>query len=167
MTTGSERTAMSEKATRDALRLISYGLYVLTTARQAEVHAITFNWLTQVSFEPLRVVAAVEKQSHSHQLLQDSGVFAINFLGREQLRHAQRMAVPHRMNPHKMAGVPYHIGVTGAPLLDEAIGYLECRVVQRLDVNGDHTLFVGEVVAGAVTSQAEPLTLRDSRLRYK
>lgn len=152
---------------RDALRLVPYGLYVVTTVRGPEVNAITCNWLTQVSFEPLLLVVAVEKQSRSHQLLQESGVFAENFLGKDQGHLARRMAVPHRMNLHKLAGLAYHPGATGAPLLDEAIAYAECEVRQALEVGGDHTLFVAEVAAGAVTGLAEPLTLKDSRLQYK
>ncbi|HBY98342.1 MAG: flavin reductase family protein [Ardenticatenaceae bacterium] len=152
---------------RDALRQISYGLYVLTTVRGPDVNAITCNWLTQISFEPLAVVVAIEKQSRSHQLLKESGVFAINILGKDQTSLARRMAVPHRINPHKLAGVTHHPGVTGAPLLDEAIAFLECEVRQVVEVDGDHTLFVADVVAGAATRAGEPLTLKEARLQYK
>lgn len=167
MTTSFERTAMRQRGERDVLRLIPYGLYLLTTARGSEAHAITFNWMTQISFEPLLLLIAIEKTSHSHQLLHQSGVFAINVLSRDHTHLARRMAVPFRMNPHKLAGVPYHTGATGAPLMDDAIAFLECAIRQALDVGGDHTLFVAEVVAGAVKNNAEPLTLQESRLRYK
>lgn len=153
---------------RDAIQLISYGLYVLTTAHGPDVNAITCNWLTQISFEPLLVLVAIEKESYSHQLLQESGVFAINFLSKDQNHLARSMAAPHRIKPYKLAGVAHHNGITGVPLLDEAIAFLECEVRQVLEVDGDHTLFVGEVVGGeAVTRYAEPLTLLASGLRYK
>lgn len=158
---------MSQEGQRDALRLISYGLYVLTTAHGSEVNAITCNWLTQISFEPLMLVVALEKESHSHRLVQESGVFAVNFLDKDQAHLARRMAAPHRINPHKLAGVAYRIGVTGTPLLDQAIAFLECEIRQALEVGGDHTLFVGEVVEGEVTRHAETLTLLASGLRYK
>jgi len=147
--------------------MISYGLYVLTARRGREAHASTVNWLTQISFEPLLIMIAVEKTSHSHLLLQEGGVFAINFLSKDQIPLARRFVIPHRLNPHKLAGVAYHTGVTGAPLLDEAIAFLECEVRQALEAGGDHTLFVGEVVGGGVTQYVEPLTLLASRLRYK
>ncbi|MBL8046547.1 MAG: flavin reductase, partial [Anaerolineales bacterium] len=111
-------------ALREALRLISYGLYVVTAARENEVHAITFNWLTQVSFSPLLVLAAVENASHTRALLAATGIFAVNFLGAHQVDLARRMAVPHRMNPHKLAGIAYTVGANGAPLLAEALGYV-------------------------------------------
>lgn len=152
---------------RDALRQISYGLYVLTTSHKTDLNAITCNWVTQISFKPLLILVAVENDSYSHQLLQESGVFALNLLDKDQSHLARRMAVPHRHNPHKLAAVSYHLGQTGVPLLDDALAWLECMVRQTLKVDGDHTLFVGEVVDGGVIRRAEPLTLLTSGLRYK
>lgn len=151
---------MDQRDIRHVLQMIPYGLYILTTVHEQQLHAMTCNWFTQISFDPLLVMVALQNQSHSNQLLQKSGAFAINVLGEDQSHLAQRMAVPHRINPHKLAAVPYHI-------LDSTIAFLECEVRQSLDVEGDHTLFVGEVIAGAVTQHAEPLTMRDAGLRYK
>lgn len=152
---------------RDALRQISYGLYVLTTCHETNLNAISCNWVTQISFSPLLVLVAVEKKSYSHQLLQEGGAFGLNLLDKDQIHLARQMAVPRRHNPHKLAGVPYHLGKTGVPLLDDALAWLECEVRQSLDGGGDHTLFIGEVVDGGVIRRAEPLTLLTSGLRYK
>ena len=162
-----DKASLKQKDARDALRLVPYGLYVLTTAHDGRVNAITCNWVTQVSFKPLLIAVAIEKQSQTHQLLRGSGVFAINFLDKEQKHLARQMAIPYRLKPHKLAGIPYHADETGAPLLDEAIGYLECEVSQVLEVVGDHTLFIGQVVAGGAVRHVEPLTLLHSGLRYK
>ena len=78
-----------QRGKRDVMQLISYGLYLLTTAHEEKVNVITCNWLTQISFEPMLVLVAIEKQSYSHQLLQESGMFAINFLSKEQTRLAR------------------------------------------------------------------------------
>ena len=152
---------------RDALRQISYGLYVLTTGHETTRNAITCNWVTQISFNPLLVLVAIEKESFSHQLLQESGVFALNLLHKEQLPLARRLAAPHRHNPHKLAGVPHHLGQIGVPLLDDALAWLECEIKQTLETEGDHTLFIGEVIDGGVIQRTEPLTLLASGLRYK
>jgi flavin reductase (DIM6/NTAB) family NADH-FMN oxidoreductase RutF len=131
------------------------------------LNAITCNWVTQISFKPLLVLVAIEKASFSHQLLQQSEVFALNLLDREQSHLARRMAAPHRHNPHKLAGVTYHPGQTGVPLLDDALAWLECEIKQTVETEGDHTLFIGEVIDGGVSRRAEPLTLLASGLRYK
>lgn len=151
---------------RDALRLVPYGLYVLTSGYGAEVNAITCNWMTQVSFSPVLVTVAIEKQSHTQWLIRESGVFVLNLLNKESVALSRRMAVPTRINPFKLAGVDYHTGMTGAPILDEALAVLECEVRQTLEV-GDHVLFVGEVVAGGVIQVGDPLTLLESGLKYK
>jgi|GEM_PF-758477 len=157
-----------QRGKRDVMQLISYGLYLLTTAHEENVNVIICNWLTQISFEPLLVLVAIEKQSYSHQLLQASGIFAVNFLSKEQTRLARNMAAPHKIKPFKLNGVAHHPGVTGVPLVDTAIAYLECEVRHTLEVDGDHTLFIGEVVAGdVITRYIEPLTLLASGLRYK
>lgn len=157
-----------QRGQRDAIQLISYGLYLLTTVHEKNVNVITCNWITQISFEPLLILVAIEKQSYSHQLLQESSVFAVNFLSKDQTRLARNLAAPHKIKPFKLAGVAHHPGVTGVPLVDEAIAFLECEVRHSLEVDGDHTLFVGEVVAGdVVTRYVEPLTLLASGLRYK
>jgi flavin reductase (DIM6/NTAB) family NADH-FMN oxidoreductase RutF len=152
---------------RDALRQISYGVYILTTGHDTTLNAITCNWVTQISFKPLLVLVAIEKASFSHQLLQQSEIFALNLLDREQSHLARRMAAPHRHNPHKLAGVTYHPGQTGVPLLDDALAWLECEIKQTVETEGDHTLFIGEVIDGGVSRRAEPLTLLASGLRYK
>lgn len=157
-----------QRGKRDVMQLIPYGLYLLTTAHEETANIITCNWLTQISFDPLLVLVAIEKQSYSHQLLQKSEIFAINFLSKDQTQLARNMAAPHKIKPFKLAGVAHHFGVTGAPLVDAAIAFLECEVRHTLEVDGDHTLFVGEVVTGdVVTRHVEPLTLLASGLRYK
>lgn len=161
------KTPRKQHPERDALRQISYGLYVLTTRHEATLNAITCNWVTQISFKPSLILVAVEQKSYSHQLLQEGRVFGLNLLDKEQSHLARRMAVPRRINPHKLAGVSYHMGQTGVPLLDDALAWLECEVRQILEVGGDHTLFISEVVAGGVIRQAEPLTLLASGLHYK
>lgn len=158
---------MKKDGERDALRLIPYGLYVLTTTGEEEVNAITCNWVTQVSFEPLLVAVALEKESHSHALILENGVFVINFIGKDQNTLARRMAVPHKINPHKLVGIRHQSGESGAPILDAAIAFLECEVMDALEVGGDHTIFIGEVVAGDVLRKEETLTLFESGMRYK
>ncbi len=161
---------MSETApatgVHDALQAVGYGLYVLTVQDAADVHAMTCNWLTQISFVPVLLLVAIEKKSHAHQLLPAGGVFAINLLRKDQLALARRTATPHAINPHKLAGVAYHAGAAGAPILDESLGYLECRVRQVLEAEGDHTLFVAEVLNG-LRRAGEPLSLAESRLHYR
>ena len=75
---------MDANAKKTALRMIPYGLYVLTAADKSgsRVAAATVNWVTQVAFEPPLVVVGVKTDSHAHPLIKETKAFALNVLGR-------------------------------------------------------------------------------------
>ncbi|HEY3098717.1 MAG TPA: flavin reductase family protein, partial [Methylomirabilota bacterium] len=77
---------MDANAKKTALRMIPYGLYVLTAADKsgARVAAATVNWVTQVAFEPPLVVVGVKTDSHAHPLIKETKAFALNVLGKGQ-----------------------------------------------------------------------------------
>ena len=77
--------ALDAQAKKVALRAINYGLYVLTAKSGDELAAAGVNWLTQASFEPPLVAAAVKTDNDSHRLIEATGVFAVNVLGKAQL----------------------------------------------------------------------------------
>ena len=78
---------MDEDAKKTALRMIPYGMYVLTSKSQdgQEVSAATVNWLTQTSFAPPLVAVGVKGDSTAHAHITDTGVFAVNVIGKDQL----------------------------------------------------------------------------------
>lgn len=150
----------------DALLLVPYGVYILTTASGEQLNACTASWLTQVSFEPPLIAVAIENESYTRGLLTNGTPFAINFLDSNQIAAANRLALPHRLRPQNLAGLSYRLNDAGAPILEDALGYLACKVENWLAA-GDHTIFLGRVTEGAVTRHAELLTLRSSGLRYR
>ena len=77
---------MNANAKKTALRMIPYGLYVLTAADKSgsRVAAATVNWVTQVAFEPPLVVVGVKTDSHAHPLIKETKAFALNVLGKGQ-----------------------------------------------------------------------------------
>ena len=150
---------------RKVLRLFSYGLYVVTVRQGNEVNGFTANWITQCSFEPPLVAVAVENDSRSLPMIQESGVFAINVLESGQRELAAMLGRSYRKAPDKLQQVATQTGPTGLPILEDALGYVECRVVSTCP-SGDHTLFVGEVVAVGLNREGEPLTLKEAGFRY-
>src|SRR5439155_9715356 len=76
---------MDPNAKKTTLRMIPYGLYVLTAAgKDGQVAAGTVNWVTQASFEPPLVAVGVKTDSHAHALIKDTKAFALNVLGKGQ-----------------------------------------------------------------------------------
>ena len=156
---------MDEAAKKAVLRLFPYGLYAVTATDGATDSGMTVNWLTQVSFEPPLVAVAVENDARTLQLIRAAGHFAVNVLATGQRDLAGLLGRKSRNVPDKLQQTAYRAGETGVPLLDAALGYLECRVISE-HAAGDHTLIVGEVVAAGQHEAGQPLTLQETGFRY-
>lgn len=154
---------MDEQAKKTALRMIPYGLYVLTAADgKGNAAAATVNWVTQTSFKPPLVVVGVKQDSGAHDLIKSTHSFALNVLGKAQQGMAFAFFKPAELDGHKISGEAFFTGETGAPLLESAIAWLDCRVTGWVE-GGDHTVCIGEVVGAGVKQtpdgRADDLTL--------
>ena len=107
---------------------------------------------TSVSLDPPLVLVCVDKKSESHPHFHTSRVFAVNFLAADQQELSRRFAVS---GGDKFSDVGLRQGVTGAPVLADVLGHLECRTTD-IHEGGDHTIFIGEVTA-ADARAGEPL----------
>jgi flavin reductase (DIM6/NTAB) family NADH-FMN oxidoreductase RutF len=157
---------VNEQAKKAVLRQFPYGLLVLTVMAEGEDHALTVNWVTQASFEPPMVVVAVENDSKGLPMIRDTRAFALNLLGTGQRDLAARLGRSSAKAPDKLVGVAHRPGgVTAAPILSEANGWIECRLVATMP-SGDHTLVLGEVVDAGLQRDGPILTLADSGMKY-
>ena len=141
---------MDEAAKKTALRMIPYGIYVLT-ARGSDgvVAAATVNWVTQTSFKPPLLAVGVKADSSAHALVKATKAFALNVLGKGQQKLAFAFFKPAVLGEGTISGERFRPGATGAPLLENAAAFVECRVVNAFE-GGDHTLFLAEVVEAGV-----------------
>ena len=148
-----------------ANRLINNGCTVLVTARHGEKESIiTLAWQTPVSKSPPLAAISVGPSRYSHDLIAKSGQFVINVPPFSLLKETIYCGTVSGRDGDKFAGA----GLTqepaqtvSAPLIAECIGHLECRVVKEISA-GDHTLFLGEIVAAS----AEPVAQNDSAFRF-
>lgn len=146
---------MDEQAKKTALRMIPYGLYVLTAEnKDGAVSAATVNWVTQTSFSPPLVAVGVKKDSGSHALIQEAQVFALNMLGKDQAELAYKFFKPQERDGNTIAGEAFEPSPLGAPILQRTPAWVECKLSQVVDI-GDHAIFVGEVTEAAVRSEIE------------
>jgi flavin reductase (DIM6/NTAB) family NADH-FMN oxidoreductase RutF len=154
---------MDANVKQTVLRMIPYGLYVLTVrGKDDTVAAATVNWVTQASFAPPLVVVGVKADSHPHPLIKESKAFALNVLGKDQGAMAFTFFKPATREGQHISGEPFRWGTTGAPILERAPAFVECRLVDSVE-RGDHSIFVGEVVeagqAKAPEGRADDATL--------
>ena len=137
---------MNADAKKTVLRMIPYGIYVLTADDGAgNISAATVNWVTQSAFAPPLVVVGVKTDSGTYQTVKTAKTFALNMLGKEQKSLAFTFFRPADVSDGKLSGQAYRKGTTGAPILVDAPGAVECRVTSVVE-QGDHHIIVGEVV---------------------
>jgi flavin reductase (DIM6/NTAB) family NADH-FMN oxidoreductase RutF len=138
---------------RRVLGNFAAGVTIVTTVDEnGKPYGLTATAFTAVSLEPPLVLVCVDKRSESHPHFHTSQVFAVNFLARGQEELSRRFAVS---GGDKFTDVAMRHGRTSAPVLPDALGHVECRIVDVLE-GGDHTIFIGEVDA-ADAHAAEPL----------
>ena len=133
----------------DLFRRLTTGVYVVGVAYEDRQNAFTAAWLTQVSFEPLLVALAVNPKNLSYSLLKESGAFVLNILRRDQLDVARHFGTRSGRELDKLAGQRWRPGTSGAPILLNALAYLECRIINAVAA-GDHELVLAEAVDGEV-----------------
>jgi flavin reductase (DIM6/NTAB) family NADH-FMN oxidoreductase RutF len=156
---------LDEKARKATLRMITYGLYALGAEAEGHMAVSTVTWLTQASFEPPLVVLGVKKTSRPFQLLSKSRKLAISFLESGQRDLAYAFFKPTDRSGNTIGGFPFEVATTGAPILSDALGYIEARVV-NIDETGDHAVVIAEVINAGVKRQGTPLSLRELGLNY-
>ena len=159
-----------DKLRRRVLWTMPSGLYVVGSTDGGERrNGMTLNWTTQLGFDPKLLGIGVEREAFTHELIAASGVFSLNLLDREDRAIVRKFTKPVEVDlaAKTLNGFPFHDGKTGAPVLDQAVAYLDCEVRQSVDT-GSHTLFIGEIVdCGFQKDEDTPvLRMEDTRMNY-
>ena len=143
---------------RDVMAQWPSGVTVVTTLEDGTWHGLTASSFSSVSLDPPLVSVCLDRRLYSHGLISAGGVFGVNVLAKDQAEVARRFAgmVPGLEVADRFDGENWTTASTGVPLLDSALGWLDCRVVHEYP-GGDHTIFVGEVLAGHAARRTAPL----------
>lgn len=122
------------------------GVAIVTTRTpDGRVCGLTANAFSSLSLDPLLVLVCIEKNADTYECIRQARTFAVNILNAECERLARRFAAWEV--DRKFEGLAHHEEQTGAPILDDALAWVDCRVHGEYD-GGDHTIFVGAVLAG-------------------
>jgi flavin reductase (DIM6/NTAB) family NADH-FMN oxidoreductase RutF len=147
------------------LRQFPYGLYLVGASRNGHPLVILANWVTQVSFSPPLVAAAIEVESKMHQFITDSGYFSVNVLPAGNIDLPKAFLKGQEPREGFINGHAFHPARHGSPLIEPASSCLECQVVSTSEA-GDHTLFVGQVIYSIQNFPSPGMTLKESGLSY-
>jgi flavin reductase (DIM6/NTAB) family NADH-FMN oxidoreductase RutF len=144
---------MNNDAKKTALRMIPYGIYVLTADDgKGGVAAATVNWVTQSAFNPPLVAIGVKTDSGAYKIVREAKNFALNMLGKDGKGMAFTFFKPAELKDGKLSGQEFHKGGNGAPLLAAAVAVVECTVKHVVE-EGDHHIVVAEVTEAHVMKQ--------------
>jgi len=150
---------LDELELRRVLGRFVTGVTVVTADVVGAPLGLTANSFTSVSMKPPLVLFCVHSSSRARAGLQQAGSFAINILGVDQEHVSRQFA---RTWESRFTGVPFRPGRTGAPILVNAMAYLECRTTAEVE-GGDHLIVLGEVLEFGILRDAEPLAFLGGR----
>jgi len=146
---------MNADAKKTALRMIPYGIYVLTADDgKGGVAAATVNWVTQTAFAPPLVVVGVKTDSGAYGIVKSTKSFTLNMLGKAHKGLAFTFFKPAAVEGDKISGQAFHKGSNGAPILDAALAAVECKVTSIVE-QGDHHIVVAEVTEAHLPNPIE------------
>ncbi|MBE3561426.1 MAG: flavin reductase family protein [Ktedonobacteraceae bacterium] len=122
------------------------GVTVVTTASQGQVTGLTVNAFCSVSLDPPLVLVCIDLKSNTLPLFRESKTFAVNILTDKQ-EHLSRCFSTHSPDRYEhFCHVTYHTAATGAPIIDDALAFIDARIVAEYP-GGDHAIFLGQVEA--------------------
>jgi flavin reductase (DIM6/NTAB) family NADH-FMN oxidoreductase RutF len=147
---------------RRVLGHFASGVTVITTQHQNQLHGTTVSSFCSLSLNPPLILVCLDLKATIHDLIIASEVFGVNILAEHSEATSRHFA---RHTSEKFSEVKYNLGQFGVPLLADALATLECRVVEHYP-GGDHSIFVGQVVAIHAQSHAQPLLYFRSKYNH-
>lgn len=142
---------------------MTYGIYVMTTKQADVVNGMIASWVTQVSYDPPLIMAAVHPNRYSHDMIVKTKAFGLHLIDRSQKDLLKRFKGPDPKE--KFAGMDWKPGKTGVPILTDCLAWFELEVKEQHQP-GNHTLFIGKVLDAGVHSEGNPLTTLDYEGMY-
>jgi flavin reductase (DIM6/NTAB) family NADH-FMN oxidoreductase RutF len=157
---------MDAKVRQKTLRMLSNGVYVLTSRSEDRYGAATVSWVSQVSFKPPLIMAAVRRESNVFKCLAESRIAALHIVADGQHEIARRFFFPTRANCTTINGEPFVQGKTAAPILANLRAHIECHVERIVDTDGDHAMVILRAVEAECREQVTPLTIAQTPWQY-
>jgi len=158
-------TAEQQRQLRGMMARFATGVAVVAARHGPLLAGMTANAIASVSIDPPLMMASISRKSETHVAIVGSHSFAVSVLAEDQRALAECFAQPTTAGKlQRFCDAPWHEAETGSPILDGAIAFFDCRLVAQ-HPGGDHSLFVGEIVAAGFDQGAEPLIWYGSTYR--
>jgi flavin reductase (DIM6/NTAB) family NADH-FMN oxidoreductase RutF len=132
----------------ELLRNFTSPIVAVTAERDGKRNGMILDSAVRASIVPTlpRISVYVHKFNYTHDMIFDTGRFVVHLLRDDQFDLVHRLGFASGRDGDKLAGIPHHLGVLGAPVLDDCYAHFECRVANVMDT-GSSTCFLGDVAA--------------------
>ncbi len=150
----------AEHELKSLMRAFPQGVTIITARQGDELYGITVSSFTSVSLNPPLVLVSISKEAPTHGALLNSENFAVNILGSDQAHLSEKFAGRAAGSSGKFRGTRYRTGKNGSPILEQSLGFLECKLWGTYD-GGDHTIILGEVTNAESKKGSLPLVYYD------
>ena len=157
---------MDARTRRNTLRMLSNGVYVLTSRSEDRYGAATVTWVSQASFKPPLLMAAIQRDSNVFRCLEESLTAVLHIVGDRQQDIAHRFFFPTHAERGTINGEPFAEGRTAAPVLANLPAHVECQVERIVDTEGDHAVVILQVVEAECREPVRPLTIAETPWQY-
>jgi flavin reductase (DIM6/NTAB) family NADH-FMN oxidoreductase RutF len=146
-----------QRRLRDLMARFATGVSVVSARHGPLLAGMTANAIASISIDPPLMMASIARKAETHGAIIGSHAFSISILAADQQALAECFARPTTASKLTgFCGAAWHEAETGSPILEGALAYFDCRLLERHD-GGDHTIFIGEIVAAGYREDAEPL----------
>jgi 3-hydroxy-9,10-secoandrosta-1,3,5(10)-triene-9,17-dione monooxygenase reductase component len=142
-----------DKQFRSVLGHFATGVTIITAMDHDEPVGMAANSFTSLSLDPPLILFCVAHTSSTWPRIESAGMFAVNILGEE---HEELSNLFAKKGADRVSATPWRVGVSGAPVLEEAIAYLDCQFEAEYP-GGDHKIVVGRVLDLDMREGARPL----------
>lgn len=157
--------ADQQQRLRAMMARFATGVTIVAARHGPLLAGMTANAIASISIDPPLMLVSISRKSETHGAILGSHSFGVSVLSSEQQALGDCFAQPTTAGKlQRFCDAPWHDAETGSPILDGAIAFFDCRLVAQ-HPGGDHTMFVGEIVAAGFDEDAEPLIWFGSRYR--
>lgn len=130
---------------KQALRRLSYGVYIITSADGDKLVGCTANAAMQITSEPKTIAVSINRENYTHGIIDKTGKFGLSILAEDgDAKLIGKFGFMSSRDRDKFAGVD-HLMVDGVPVLTGGCGYITCKVIDQMEAS-THTVFLGEIL---------------------
>ena len=144
---------MSSSEIKNVLDLLTHGVYIIGVKYKSKINGMTAAWANQVSSQPSMISVAIGKSHYTSELIPKAKSFSVNILSPNQMELARKCGFTSGRDQDKLQEGDVTYQATGAPILSNCAGYLDCKLSHQFEV-GDHILFIGTVIKANIKNQS-------------